>query len=226
VHPHPRDVAIIGLGSGDTAYSAAFRPETARVTCIEIVRPQRATLHELAARDPYDGLRALLEDPRVEHVFGDGRAFLMRTDRSFDIIEADALRPNSAYAGNLYSREFFGLVKERLNPHGLAATWAPTRRVHDTFVSVFPYVVSFPGILLGSSSPIAVDPAAIAGRLADARVRAYFRRAEVDIEALIGSYFSPAPTIIGPDFDRRTLVDVNTDLFPKDEYDLTPPTLP
>jgi len=26
-----------------------------------------------------------------------------------------------------------------------------------------------------------------------------------------------------PDFDRNALIDVNTDLFPKDEFDLSPP---
>lgn len=223
VHPEPRDVAIIGLGSGDTVYAAASRPETERVTCVEIIRPQLATLQALASRDSYGGLRALLRDPRVEHLFGDGRAYLMRTTRRFDLIEADALRPTSAYSGNLYSDAYFTLVKNRLKPGGLAATWAPTRRIHDTFVRVFPYVISVPGMLLGSSEPFEIDRAAVAARLADARVRDHYQRAGVDIEALMRPYLDGEPARFGPDFDRATLVDFNTDLFPKDEYDLTPP---
>jgi len=223
VHPDPKDAAIIGLGSGDTVHAAAGRPGIQRVICIEIIRPQLATLRELTRRDPYGGLRALLQDPRVEHVFGDGRAYLMRTGRAYDIIEADALRPTSAYAGNLYSDAYFTLVKSRLKPNGLAATWVPSQRVHDTFVRIFPYVVSVPGILLGSTEPIAFDRAAIAGRLADPRVRDYYARAGIDIEQLMNAYLDREPARYGPDFDRDTLTDFNTDLFPKDEYDLTPP---
>ena len=161
VHPDPRDVAIIGLGSGDTVYAAAARPETATITCIEIIRPQLATLRQLAGRDTYAGLQALLADPRVD---ARGRATAGRIccarRRRFDVIEADALRPTSAYSGNLYSEAYFTLLKNRLKPNGLAATWAPTRRVHDTFVRVFPYGVSLPGMLLGSSQPFEIDPRA------------------------------------------------------------------
>ena len=42
--------------------------------------------------------RTLLADRRIEHVTGDGRIFLMRSGATFDIIEADALRPTSAAA--------------------------------------------------------------------------------------------------------------------------------
>ncbi|MBI2189050.1 MAG: fused MFS/spermidine synthase [Acidobacteria bacterium] len=223
VHANPREVAIIGLGSGDTVYAAAARPETTDVTCIEIVRAQLDTLHQLARRDQYAGLRALLADPRVTHVAGDGRAFLLRHARRFDIIEADALRPTSAYSGNLYSDAYFTLVKNRLKPNGLAATWAPTQRVHDTFVRVFPYAISMPGILLGSSQPFEIDAAAVSARARDPRVREHYQRAGIDIEALVRQYLEGPSGRFGPEFDRTTLVDVNTDLFPRDEYDLSAP---
>jgi spermidine synthase len=220
VHPNPATAAIIGLGSGDTCYAVAGRPELERIACIEIIRPQLATLSRLTARDSYGALGALLQDPRIEHVVGDGRAFLMRTRQTYDIIEADALRPTSAYAGNLYSEEYFRLLRDRLNANGLAATWVPSVRVHATFTRVFPYVISAPGILLGSSQPIRLDRPALAARIADARVREHYRRAGIDIEELMARYLAE-PGRYGPDFDRTTLTDFNTDLFPRDEYDLS-----
>jgi spermidine synthase len=223
VHRDPRDIAIIGLGSGDTAYAAASRPETERIVCVEIIRPQLATLRALAQRDAYGGLHALLRDPRIEHAVGDGRAFLMRTSRKFDIIEADALRPTSAYSGNLYSEAYFTLVRHRLKPHGLAATWVPTKRIGDTFTKVFPYVVNVPGVLIGSNEPFDIHAQEIATRVTDPRVRDHYARAGVDIVALLAPYLEAASAPIGPEFNRATLVDVNTDLFPKDEYDLTSP---
>ena len=222
VHPNPSAAAIIGLGSGDTCYAAAGRPEIQRIACIEIIRPQHTTLRRLTARDSYLALGTLLQDPRIEHVVGDGRAYLMRTQQVFDIIEADALRPTSAYSGNLYSEEYFQLVRSRLTVGGIAATWVPSMRVHASFTRVFPYVIGLPGILLGSSQPIQVDWLALTVRMSDPRVREHYQRADIDIEALMRTYVIGEPGRYGPDFDRTTLTDFNTDLFPKDEYDLAP----
>jgi predicted membrane-bound spermidine synthase len=219
VHPNPKQVAIIGLGSGDTVFGAAGRPEIEQITCVEIIRSQLHTLRELTTVHPYGGLRGLLSDRRVEHLAGDGRIYLMHSTPTFDIIEADALRPSSAYSGNLYSDEYFRLVRDRLRPKGLAATWSPTARVHNGFLRVFPYVVSVPGILLGSNDPIVVDREAIAMRLADPRVREHYGRAGVNVDQLVSEYLA-APAMYGPDFDRTSLGDFNTDLFPKDEYEL------
>ena len=223
VHPDPIDVAIIGLGSGDTVFAAAARPETTTLTCIEIIEPQLETLRRLAARDSYAGLQALLADPRVRHVAGDGRAYLLRTPERFDIIEADALRPTSAYSGNLYSEQYFTLLKNRLKPNGLAATWAPTKRVHDTFVRVFPYGISLPGLMLGSSQPVKFDRAQILARAEDPRVRQHFRRAGIDILELARQYTEGPSAVFDHQFDRTALTDINTDLFPKDEFDLSRP---
>ena len=223
VHAAPIDVAIIGLGSGDTVFAAAARPETATLTCIEIVEPQLETLRRLAGRDSYAGLHALLADPRVRHVAGDGRAYLMRTPQRFDIIEADALRPTSAYSGNLYSEQYFTLLKNRLKPNGLAATWAPTKRVHDTFVRVFPYAISLPGLLLGSSQPVRFDRAEILARAEGAHVRQHFQRAGIDIVELVRQYSEAPSAVFDHTFDRTALTDINTDLFPKDEFDLSRP---
>ncbi len=173
LHPTPRRVAIIGLGSGDTAYSAAGRPETETVVCVEIIGGQIRTLRELHARTGYPGLGGLLDDPRFTFVVGDGRYHVMQSLTRFDVIEADALRPGSAYSGNLYSREYFELLRGRLAPGGFAVTWAPTPRIHHTFAQVFPHVVEIPPMLIGSSEPIAFDAEAIRRR----RERSADRRA-------------------------------------------------
>lgn len=225
LHPRPRDAAIIGLGSGDTVYGVAGRPDIERITCVEIIAPQIGGLRQLQEQQPYGGLERLLADPRIRHISGDGRIFLMRSVATFDIIEADALRPTSAYSGNLYSEEYFTLVRSRLRPGGLAATWLPTPRVHNAFVRVFPHVLSASGVLVGSNEPINVDREAIARRIADPRVRDHYARAGIDIQDLMSLYLA-APAQYTPDFDRRSLTDVNADLFPRDEYDLSPPRTP
>lgn len=216
IHPAPATIVVIGLGSGDTAFAAAARPETRHLISVEIIGAQLHTLHALARIQRYPGLMAFLADPRIEHRVGDGRAYVLQSERQFDIIEADALRPGSAYAGNLYSREYFQLLQRRLAPGGIAVTWAPTARTVRTFVSVFPHVLSFEDIYLGSETPIPFDPALVAARAAEAQP--YFDAAGVDIVALVRSYLQ-SPRDFGPGH-RREMHDLNTDAFPRDEFAL------
>ena len=216
VHPRPESVAVIGLGSGDTVYALAGRRELTRITCLEIIGPQLATLRDWEQRTRNPGLTALLSDARIEHVTGDGRTHLMRSGRQFDIIEADALRPTSAFSGNVYSSGYFALVRSRLAPGGIAVTWVPTERVLDTFRSVFPHVLHFGDIALGSETPIPFDPSSIGQRLQDPVVRSYYLRAGIDVEALLAPYLAaPGPRRIHGSSDHH---DLNDDLFPRDEF--------
>jgi spermidine synthase len=219
IHPNPREAAIIGLGSGDTLYSLAGRLELTRVTCIEIIRPQLATLGAWAERSGYPALSTVLFDPRIDHVYGDGRIYIMRSERRFDIIEADALRPTSAYSGNLYSEGYFALLRSRLAPGGLAVTWSPTSRVHDTFAQVFPYVLSFGHIVLGSNDPIRFSPPEVRARMRVPAVRAYYERAGIDVEALLTPYLDASPHLgERPHVRAEARGDLNQDLFPRDEF--------
>lgn len=221
VHPLPRSAALIGLGSGDTLFSLAGRTELERITSIEIIAPQLATLRELAAWQGYPGLTTLLTDPRIQHVSGDGRLYLERTSERFDIIEADALRPRSAYAGNLYSAAYFSLLRQRLNPGGLAVTWVPTPRVLRTFLTVFPYVWHHGDVAMGSDAPIVIDAAAVARRLDATGVGDRYVAAGVHIRELLEPYMLGGGQSYDPS-DDRSFSDLNTDLHPRDEFDVPP----
>ena len=216
IHPAPRDAALIGLGSGDTLFALGGRAELADIASIEIVRPQLDTLKEWRRTSGYFGLDAILSDPRIHHVAGDGRAYIMRSRRRFDIIEADALRPTSAFSGNLYSTGYFTLLLTHLRPGGIAVTWSPTTRVQDTFTDVFPYTLSFGDILIGSAQPVPFDPGPIARRLQDPGVQAYYARAGIGIDALLAPYLTRAPVLIRG--KRGMSADLNDDLFPRDEF--------
>jgi spermidine synthase len=217
LHPHPRAAAVIGLGSGDTLYALAGRFELEQLTSVEIITPQLATLREWANEPGDPGVRALLKDPRIEHVSGDGRTFVMRSKQRFDIIEADALWPRNAYSGNLYSVGYFNLLRSRLAPGGMVLTWAPTSRVQDTFLSVFPHVRSFGNILIGSEMPIEFDAALVRARLRAPAVEAYYRRAGIDLESLLDPYLRTSAIVPLPALGRPK-ADLNEDLFPRDEF--------
>jgi SAM-dependent methyltransferase len=218
IHPEPRDVAIIGLASGDTPFAAGLRPETRTITVFEIFRPQPRMLAAAAARPwpdgpPLDGLRAFLEDPRVRVVLGDGRKALESGSARYDLIEADALWPEVAMSGNLFSVEFFELCARRLKPGGLMCSWTPTPRIRRTFRRVFPYVIALEGggVSLGSNEPLAVDLPAWRLRLEAPAVAARLGGPEVvaDIrQRMEGARLRTDPP--RPEF--------NEDLFPRDEF--------
>ena len=215
VHPAPVDVAIIGLGSGDTAWAALCRSETRRLVVFEIAGPQRALLTRLAARDSRPELGSLLRDPRLHVRLDDGRHALARGEERYDLIEADALWPYAAYSGNLYSVEFFEECAARLKPGGLMCTWAPTPRVVASFRAAFPHVAG-PGtraFLLGSNDPILIEPAAWRARLASFGVAS---RLGTERAADIGNALDRIRLRLEGAPDAG--VSLNRDLYPRDEF--------
>lgn len=218
LHPKPTEVAVIGLGSGDTVYALGGSPHTKVLTSIEIIERIHDALKEVAPRIRYSALDALLEDSRIKWVFTDGRAYILHSGKQFDVIEADALRPNSAYSGNLYSWQYFQMLKAHLKPDGMAVTWAPTERVLASFLSVFPHAIVVDGIAIGSHQPIEVERADILRRMADPFTSEYYRRLEADYTPLLANLLTGQYKRYSPEGERPSGHDLNSDLFPKDEY--------
>jgi hypothetical protein len=216
VHAAPRDVAIVGLGSGDTAWAAACRSQTQRLTVFEIAGRQRALLSRMTMHASAADLRTLLEDPRLTVQVADGRHAIARGQKRYDLIEADALWPNAAYSGNLYSVEFFRECASKLRPGGLMCTWTPTRRVVASFRAAFPHVLAprDRSLLIGSPDPIAVDPAAWQERVLDPHVVRYLGEQKAGETRRFLERLSLAT---GSEED----VEPDLDLYPRDEF-LTP----
>ena len=215
LHDAPREVAIVGLGSGDTAWASGCRRETSRVTVYEICAPQIALLRRLArSPQPPGRLLSFLQDPRITTVVEDGRNALARSAPRFDVIEMDALFPSSPFSGNLYSLEFFRLCARRLRPGGLMSAWSPKPRVTATFMAAFPYVVEMRQgqLLVGSNQPIEILADAWRARAASPEVASYLgvNNARKLAEALATARVAEAVGV-GPD-------DLNRDLFPRDEF--------
>jgi len=212
IHPEPRDIAVIGLGSGETAWAIACRPETERVRVFEIAASQKDLLRQVAAIAPFPSLVELLQDPRLRLEVADGRRALAREDRSYDLVEVDALYLTSAGSGNLYSLEFFELCARRIKPGGLVCSQKPNRRVALTFAEALPHVVDFGNMVVGSNQEIPLDTAAWLARLRSAPVA---RRFDKDTLAGIEERLvSAAPG----DRNPAARIGIDRDLFPRDEF--------
>jgi spermidine synthase len=118
-HPNPRSVFIAGGGEGATLREVLRHPSVEEVVMVdldnEVVDICRAYLtgwHQGA-----------FEDPRVKLLHEDARARLEREDKKYDIIILDLSEP----VGNgpsyfLFTREFYSLCRDRLNPGGNVVT--------------------------------------------------------------------------------------------------------
>lgn len=218
VHPDPKRVLVIGIGSGGTPHAIGINPRTEHIVAVEILGAELPVLEAYAAEENGRPLRALFDDERYEILVGDGRRELALHDTKFDIIEADAIYPWRSRSGLLYSKEFFEAARAKLADGGIMAQWSPTSRVEATFLSVFPHVLRFEAsgtdILLGGNSPIHYDPQALFERLeGDLRNVEYLDQGGISLN-MDSIWLSGTWT---PDTPRES-DDINTDLFPKDEY--------
>jgi MFS family permease len=223
VHPNPQNILVIGIGSAGTPYAVGVNPATQSIRAVEIIGSELDVLESYARSQSLSVIQQFLNDPRYELIIGDGRRELVFSDQPYDIIEADAILPVSSHSGLLYSREYFETARNQLAADGIMAQWRPTQRVERTFAEVFPYVVVVDVYLLGSKSPIPYDPETVINRLADPEIIAYLEAGGIDIEAL-RSLIQPPVRVWTPDTPREFQSDdLNTDLFPRDEYYLNNP---
>lgn len=217
IHPDPQRVLAIGVGSGGTPYGATVNPATREIRGVELIAPVLDALGHIARARPESGVAALLNDPRVRLEAGDGRRALTQGDTLYDVIEADAIRPQTSHSGLLYSAEFLQQVRERLAPGGIYVQWAPTWRVVDTFAAVFPHVVLLRPInaLIGSDQPIDLDQAALIERLRAPETLAFIQRGNPAITDL-GHLVAGEVQVWTPQMAR--VEPPLTDMFPRDEF--------
>jgi predicted membrane-bound spermidine synthase len=156
LHSEPRRALLISYGAGNTAQALLSEPRLTQLTVVD-VSPEI-----LAASSVIHGDRDPLQDPRVRLVREDGRHYLRTRREQFDIITAEPPPPVIAGVVNLYTREYFMALAERLAPGGLATYWLPvtqldpsgTRAVIAAFCHAFPDCtlwagVSYDWILMG-----------------------------------------------------------------------------
>ena len=141
-HPKPRSVLIVGCGAGVTAGCFVTYPEVERITICEIEPLIPQSVAPFFVKENYD----VLKDPRVQVIYDDARHYVLTTKEKFDVITSDPIHPWVKGAATLYTREYFELCRQHLNPGGLIAQWVPLYESNTgvvkselaTFFEVFP----------------------------------------------------------------------------------------
>ena len=166
LHPQPESALVICFGTGQTA-NGIRREDVAHIDVVEL----SAQVFELAPF--FEANASVLTDERVHPVVMDGRAWLRRSQRRYDVITLEPMPPNFSGVNALYSKQFYEIAAERMTERAVIAQWLPIHMLSHrhatsiaaTFREVFPDSVLWfdpvggTGILLGRRSG-AVQPLA------------------------------------------------------------------
>ena len=140
LHPSPKRVAFLGLGTGITAGASRLHP-TERVTTMEIV-PEAI---QLAQQYFAEANLGAIDSPSIEVVAADARNFLKTSRRKFDVIVGDLFVPWRRGEASLYTIEHFRAARQALAAGGLFCQWLPMFQLSEnefkivaaTFLDVF-----------------------------------------------------------------------------------------
>ena len=131
-HPNPEKVMVVGLASGMTPGEVLLYP-VKQLDILEI-NEQVVKACQLFF-SPWNN--ACLSDPRTHLVVQDGRNHLALTRERYDVIISEPSNPWMAGCANLFTLDFFLLVKDRLKNDGLFAQWIQSYEMDwDTFALV------------------------------------------------------------------------------------------
>jgi predicted membrane-bound spermidine synthase len=124
VHQAPlRRILVVCYGVGVTVGAVTDVKSAESIDVVEI-SPDVVAMSDII----YPPDARPLRDPRVRLHIEDGRYFLQATDERFDLITGEPPPPLTPGAVNLYTREYFQLIHNRLAEGGIATYWLPVAR--------------------------------------------------------------------------------------------------
>jgi spermidine synthase len=151
---NPTKVLVIGCGAGVTAGAVSIDPMVKEqiIAEIEPLVPRVVSTH--FAEHNFD----VINNPKVTVHLDDARHYLLTTNEKFDAITSDPLDPWVKGAATLYTREFFQVVKEHLNPGGVVTLFvqlyesseAAAKSEIATFLEAFPNGAVFANTINGA----------------------------------------------------------------------------
>lgn len=149
IHPGPRRVLIIGGGEGATLREVFRHPSVESAVMVDIDEEVVNLCKEYLP----GWHQGAFDDPRLELLHMDARAYLEENDRLFDVIISDIPEPvEEGPARRLFTRQFYRLVQERLLEGGILALQAGDfslsfieahNAVYNTIKQVMPGVCSY-----------------------------------------------------------------------------------
>jgi spermidine synthase len=179
LHPEPRRALTVGFGSGGTSHSMSLHGVA--VDCVEIEPAVPA-----AARHFVSENHGILGKRGFTLILDDARSWLRVAPTPYDVIVTDCTNVQYKSNGDLYTREYFELMRRQLAERGVAAAWVPANGIEEpdlkmllrSFQAVFPHTSVWHMnclptdflIVVGTPGPLEIDLQCWAMRMAHLEV--------------------------------------------------------
>ncbi|MDX1508733.1 MAG: hypothetical protein R3358_10675, partial [Woeseiaceae bacterium] len=124
--PDTRNALLVSYGVGQTAKALTDSRGLERIDIVDISEDV-LEMNSIV----YPGDDNPLQDPRVRVHIEDGRFFLNSTGNRYDLITSEPPPPKLAGVVNLYSQEYFELIRSKLNPGGFVTYWLPVQQLEQ-----------------------------------------------------------------------------------------------
>ena len=154
VHPEPTKILILSGGAGGVINETLKHSTIEKIDYAEL----DPLLLDLLRKYPTPLTESELNDERVKVKHTDGRLLLKTTANKYDLIFIGIMEPSNLQANRFFTKEFFTLVKNRLNEGGILVLGAPgsltfvnqelknlNSSVFHTLKSVFSHIRVIPG---------------------------------------------------------------------------------
>ena len=147
-------VLVIGCGAGVTAGAVSISPALEAETIAEIEPLVPQVVSKYFGAHNYN----VVTNPKVHVQIDDARHFILTTKEKFDAVTSDPLDPWVKGAATLYTKEFFEVVKDHLNPGGVVTLFVQlyennadaVKSEVATFMQAFPNGVVFGNTINGA----------------------------------------------------------------------------
>lgn len=129
-HPAPKQVAVIGWGSGLTTHTLLGSPLPQVVDTIEIEQ----AMHDGAKLFGKRVARGYA-DPRSKLHVDDARTFFSTGRRKYDVIISEPSNPWVSGVAGLFTQEFYKFLKGHLNEGGILVQWLHLYEIDDALLA-------------------------------------------------------------------------------------------
>ena len=211
----PKDVLVIAYGTGTTVGSLAVHEQVRSIVIAELSGAVMQLAHWFDDANRGVPHRTSL-GKQVSLNLGDGRSYLERSRKRFDVITLEPLPPNTPAAVHFYTSEFYESCRGQLNHGGVLCQWIPLNSVPTdgfrillrTFAEQLPITWLFlfdqSVLLIGAGDEQRqIDLQSLMRRADQPAVRADLRSANMeDVAAILASFVT----------DREGLLEATRDV--------------
>jgi len=173
IHESPRQALVIAYGVGNTTFAVSLHDSLERIDVVDLSEDILSISGYFEATN-----HRVLENPKVRAFVNDGRHHLLMHDGSYDLITSEPPPLPFAHTVNLYTQDYYELIRRRLTERGFFTQWLPVSQLNQdvargairAFVNVFPHSILISGyrnnlILMGSPSPFRFDAQRLRARI-------------------------------------------------------------